>query len=150
MAAYETDPACAQPLEGVSNASTLVLLSLGEGLKRIESLRVPCPDFETPTLLRRFKDSNIFALGGRQSVLFFHLQGEFTGKPSLGFFFFVREIHSADISDFALVGQSVLVCCSKDRYMTEIKLNPYLALSNLDPLCDKTSSRRRAAVTDRP
>ena len=117
----------------MSNAGSLVILSLEEGLKRTDSLRIPCSDFESPTVLRRFRDSNIFVLGGRQSILFFHMQGETTGKPTLVFFYFIREIHTADISDIALIGQSVLVSCSKDRYTTEIKLNPSSALNHLQP-----------------
>lgn len=137
MAAYETDANCVQPLEGVANAGSLVILSLEEGLTRTDSLRIPCSDFESPTVLRRFKDSNIFALGGRQSILFFHMQGETTGQPTLVFFYLIREIHTADISDIALIGQSVLVCCPKDRYTTEIKLNPSSALSHLQPEPDE-------------
>lgn len=132
VAAYETDATTVQPLEGVSNASSLVILSLEGGLKRTESMRIPCPDLETPTLLRRFKDSNTFALGGKQSVLLFHMQGEHTGRPVLVCFYYIREIHTAEISDMTMIGQSILVCCSKDKYTTEIKLNPSLALAQLE------------------
>ena len=99
------------------------MLSVQGLLTRKQTLTVPCPSFNNTSLMRRFKGSNILALGGYQSILIFFLEDEMTEKASLTHFYLIREIHSDYISDINYLGDSILVSCSKDTHFTEIKFN---------------------------
>ena len=85
---------------------------------------VSLPDklFGVPTFVKRIKDSNLMIVCGFQSMFIGQLI-EDSKKASFSDFFYVRQIHSHEISDLVMVGDSIFTCCAKDKFISEIKID---------------------------
>lgn len=103
--------------------SNLMILSFKEEAfvcKKFISL--PDKSFGVPTFVKRIKDTNLLIVGGFQSMFVGQLI-ESSNKASLSDFFYIRQIHSNEISDLVMVGDSIFTCCAKDKFISEIKID---------------------------
>lgn len=92
----------------------------------LKFISLPDKHFGVPTFIKRIKDTNLLIVGGFQSMFIGKLNEEEKGKkPSLSDFFYVRQIHSNEITDLVMVGDSIFTCCAKDKFISEIKIDSY-------------------------
>lgn len=100
-----------------------MILSCNEDVIACKKLiSLPDKSFGLPSFVKRIRDTNLLIVGGYQSMFIGQLI-EGSGKASLSDFFYVRQIHSHEIADLVMVGDSIFTCCAKDKFISEIKVD---------------------------
>lgn len=114
-----------EPKEGKEDSSNSYLMVMGcqeEGILTLKRLiNLPDKSFGPPSLLKRVRDTNLLFVCGYQSMFVCQIK-EDAHRCTVSDFFYVRQIHSDCISDLAVIGDTILTCCSKDKFISEIKL----------------------------
>ena len=102
--------------------SNLMIISCKDDNLAIKKfISLPDKSFGVPSFVKRIKETNLLMIGGYQSMFVGQII-ESPSRVSLSDFFYVRQIHSHDIADLVMVGDSIFTCCSQDNFISEIKM----------------------------
>ncbi len=103
--------------------SNLMIISCKDDNLAIKKfISLPDKSFGVPSFVKRIKETNLLMIGGYQSMFVGQIIESAT-RVSLSDFFYVRQIHSHEISDLVMVGDSIFTCCSQDNFISEIKID---------------------------
>ena len=103
--------------------ANLILINCKEDTFVVKKfITLPDKSFGVPTFVKRIKETNMIVVGGYQSMFIGQII-ENSPKVTLSDFFYIRQIHSSEISDMVMVGDSVFTCCTKDKFISEIKID---------------------------